>query len=83
MAQSLEHLTSALVMVSQSVSSSPLLGSLLSVQSQLRILCLLLSAAPLLMLSLSKTNKTLKKKPFFKKVKLVLTLGLVQIWGDV
>ena len=52
-AQPIEHLTSAQVMISQFVSLSPASGSQLSVQSQLRILCTPLS---LLLLSLSKIN---------------------------
>ena len=50
--------TSTQVMISWFVSSSPTLGSLLSAQSLLQILCL---SAPPHSLSLSKINKTLKK----------------------
>ena len=45
-AQSVEPLTSAWVMISQYVSLSPTLGSVLTVWTQLRILCLSLSAPP-------------------------------------
>ena len=72
MAQSVGHLTSAQVMISQSTSSSPVSGSVLTAQSlePLWILCLPLSALPLLALclsvclslSLSRINKLLKKK---------------------
>ena len=64
-AQSAERPTSAQVVSSWFVSSSPASGLLLSAQTPLRILCLLslsLSAPSLLTLSLSKINKTLKKK---------------------
>ena len=60
MAQSVKCLTSAQVMISQFVGLSPVLGSGLTVQSLerlLRILCLPLSAPPLLSLSLSLKNK--------------------------
>ena len=45
-AQSVKHLTLAQVMISRFTGSSPALGSVLAVQSLLRILCLPLSAAP-------------------------------------
>ena len=57
MAQSVKHPASAQVMILRFVSSSPTLGSLLSVQSLLRILCLPLSGP-----HLSKINKTLKER---------------------
>ena len=55
-AQSVKPLTSAQVMISRFVGSSPTSGSVLTVQSLelLRILCLLLSAPTLLALSVSK-----------------------------
>ena len=66
MAQSVKHLTSVQVMISQFVSSSPILGSVLtarslelasdSVSSSLLMFCLFFS------LSLSKISKTLKKE---------------------
>ena len=56
-AQSVKHLILAQVMISQLVSSSPMLGFMLSAQTLLRILCLPLSAPPLLMLSLCLKNK--------------------------
>ena len=52
-ALSVERLTSAQVLISRFVSSSPASGSLLSAQSRLQILCL----PPLLMLSLSLSLK--------------------------
>ena len=64
MAQSVKYLTSAQVMISQSVSSSPESGSVLTAQSlgpALDSVSPSLSAPPLLMISLSKINKTLKK----------------------
>ena len=73
MAQPVERLTWAQVVISQLVSLSPALGSLLSVQSLLRTLCLPLSL-PLprlrslsllslsLSLSLKNKNKHLKKR---------------------
>ena len=62
-AQLVKHLTSAQVMISRFLGSSPMSGSLLSAQSLLRILCLPLSVPPLLVLSLSlsKTNKHKRK----------------------
>ena len=51
-AQSVECLTPAQVMISRVMSSSPASGSLLSAQSQLQILSPLLSGPPLLILSL-------------------------------
>ena len=66
LAQSAERPTSAQVMVSQSVGSSPASGSVLTVRSLLQILCLPLSLSlPLpclcsLSLSLAKTNKVKK-----------------------
>ena len=59
-AQSAEHLMSAQVTILRFVSSSPILGSLLSAQSLLQILCPSLSAPPLLALSLKKLNKQTK-----------------------
>ena len=52
-AQSVVHPTSAQVMISRFMSSRPALGSLLSVQSPLRILCPLLSLPLPCSLSLS------------------------------
>ena len=52
-AQSVKHPTSAQVMISQFVSLDPTLGSLLSAQNPIRILCPHLSAPSLLVLSLS------------------------------
>ena len=75
MAQSVKHQTSAQVMISQSVSSSPAWGSVLTAQSLEPALdsvspYLSLSAPPQLALSLSlslsKINKHLKK--IFKKI---------------
>ena len=56
---SVNHLTSAQVMISQLVSLSPVLGSVLTVQSLLQILCLwsLSAPSPAHTLSLSKINK--------------------------
>ena len=58
-AQSVERPTSAQVMVSQFMGSSPTLGSLLSAQSLLWILCL--------SLSVPKINKNVEKKIKKKK----------------
>ena len=59
-AQSVEVLTSAQVMISWFMGLSPTSGSLLSAQNPLQILCSPLSLPfPLLMLSLSKMNKHL------------------------
>ena len=55
MAQSVERLTLAQVMISQPMSLSRSLGSLLPVQSPFWILCLL-SAPPLLLLAFSKNE---------------------------
>ena len=69
MAQSVKRLTSAQVMISWFVSSSPALGSVLTVQSlepPLDSVSPSLSAPPLLVRCLSKINKHLKK---FKKGK--------------
>ena len=66
MTQSVEHLTSAQLMISQFVSPSPASGSVLTAQSlepALDSVSPSLSLPPLLALclSLSKINKTLKK----------------------
>ena len=61
-AQSVEHLTSAQVMISQFVSSSPALGSRLSAQRLLRILCPPLSLPLPCSLSLSLSLSLLKNK---------------------
>ena len=63
-AQLIEHWTSAQVIISRFMSSSPTLGLLLSAQSLLQIICLSLCPSPIHALSLS-----LKNKYFFKKVK--------------
>ena len=60
-AQSVEYLTSAQVMISQFMSSSPASGSLLSAQSLLWNLCLPLPVPLPLLLSLLKLNIFLKK----------------------
>ena len=63
-AQSVKRLTSAQVMISQSVSSSPTLGSVLTTQSLEPVsdsVSPSLSAPPPLTLCLSKMNKCLKK----------------------
>ena len=67
-AEFVEHPTLAQVMVSQVPSSSPTSGLLLSVQSPLWILCLLLCLcpSPTFMHSFSKINKHLKKNLFEK-----------------
>ena len=66
-AQSVERPTSAQVMISRFVGSSPTSGSVLTAQSLelLWILCLPLSVPPLFVLSLSLKNKHLEKKNFF------------------
>ena len=56
-AQSLRRLSSAQIMISRFVSLSPALGSLLSAQSPLRILCPPVSAPPKLARPLSLKNK--------------------------
>ena len=56
-AQSVKRPTSAQVMISRSVSSSPASGSVLRAWSLLRILCLPLSAPPPFMLCLSLSQK--------------------------
>ena len=67
MAQSVEHMTSAQVVISQSVSSSPASGSVLTARSLGACFgfCVSLSLCPspahALFLSLSKINKHLKK----------------------
>ena len=62
-AQSVKHLTSALVMISRFVGSSPVSASVLSVQSRLWILGPFLSALPWLVLSVSlKINKLNENK---------------------
>ena len=64
MAQSVERLTSAQVMISQFVGSSPALGSVLTargLEPASDSVPPSLSAPPLLTLSLSKINKDLKK----------------------
>ena len=68
-AQSVGHVTSAQVMISQSLSSSPTLVSALTAQSLLQILSPSLSAPPLLTLCVSLKNKikTLKKLKIKKK----------------
>ena len=67
MAQSVKHLTSAQVMISQSMSSSPASGSVLTAQSlepASDSVSPSLSAPPpfMLCLSVSKINKNIKKK---------------------
>ena len=59
-AQSVKRLTLAQVMISWFMSSSPAWGSLLSAQSRLQILCLLLSVPPLLARSQKQKQKKLK-----------------------
>ena len=56
-AQSVEHLASAQVMISRSVSLSPASGSVLTAWSLFQILCLPLSDPPLFMLCLSLSQK--------------------------
>ena len=62
-AQSVKHLTSAQVTISQFVSSSPTSGSLLSVQSLLQTLRLPISARSPPPLSLSLKNKNIEGAP--------------------
>ena len=72
MGQSVECLTSAQVMISQFVASSPASGSVLTAQSlepASDSVSPPLSAPPLLMLSVSKINKNILKK---KKKKVLL-----------
>ena len=53
--QSVKHLTLAQVMISWFVGSSPTSGSVLTAQSLVQILCLLVSAPPPIVLSLARS----------------------------
>ena len=76
MAQSVKLLTSAQVIISQSVSSSPASGSVLTAQSlepASYFLCLSLSLC--VSVSLSKINKHFKKEAVGSKMKEVFSQG--------